>query len=94
MEAVQFAEDRFANVADSYEPRILEIPVLYIGTLWLMGQRNNDVYIPFADVSREGSDLAIDESFVKRILAKAELKRASLKKITSRGNDTEGQASN
>jgi hypothetical protein len=57
------------------EPRMLEIPALYISALWLHGS-DRDVYIPLMGGSpRAAPALQADEDFGKRVLALALQKR-------------------
>lgn len=75
-QAAQLADDTYRQSPETFEVRILEIPALYVGALWLHGQR--DVLIPFVQRTDEDSGPPREDAeFVQRILREAREKPRS-----------------
>ena len=73
-EAADLASKKYDNDSGNYEVRVLEIPSLYISTLWLHGTR--EVFFPFlagGGVSRTA--VREDPHFIQHVLQAARVKR-------------------
>jgi hypothetical protein len=64
-EAAELAEKLYKNEVKSFEPRILEIPSVYMTALWLHGE--TEIFIPVLDgVRKDSSIVHEDPTFLKR----------------------------
>src|SRR5262249_1832603 len=54
---------------DAYEPRIVEIPALYISSIWLHGKKG-DIFFPFLG-AEEGAAVREDPAFITRVVEAA-----------------------
>jgi hypothetical protein len=68
-QASEFAQQYEAKPG-IFEPRILEIPSLYITALWLHGPQ--DIFIPFLEGGKkDATPVKEDSSFIKRVVQEA-----------------------
>lgn len=73
-EAASAAEKEYGTAGGTYEPRVLEIPSLYIAALWLHGE--HDVFFPILEgVTQESAKIEEDPSFVSRVVELSIAKR-------------------
>ena len=72
-QAANLADQRYQKLVEKFEVRVLEIPALYVGALWLHGPR--DVFIPFLQrTQQDGDPPREDPEFVRRILQETQRK--------------------
>jgi hypothetical protein len=83
LDAAYSAENLYGRSADSFEPRILEIPALYVVAVWLHGPK--DVFIP-APETTAGAKVFVDEDqdFLMRVVGLATRKRAEIEEIQAK----------
>jgi hypothetical protein len=71
--ATRSAEEKYGNSGIEYEPRILEIPALYITALWLHGQK--DAFFPMDPRSKSSEPIREDLEFLDHVVAAAKGKK-------------------
>jgi len=74
LKASQKADKEYGKAAMEYEPRILEVPSLYLSALWLHGEE--DHFFPYASGEAGAmQSMSEDRDFVTKVCKQAENKR-------------------